>query len=104
MPRYLNKLSNKTFLEKILTDKELELFDKLNNEKRKLEFLCGRFACKEAYAKALKRGIGVIGFKDFEVLKDKNNAPYSSLIDAEISISHDGDYCIAIVVVGEKDE
>ncbi|MDF9867158.1 holo-[acyl-carrier protein] synthase [Bacilli bacterium PM5-3] len=104
MPRLLNKLDDSKFINKVLTLKELEIFNSLDNQRRKLEFISGRFACKEAYAKALKKGIGKIDFKDFEVLKDENNAPFSSLVNAQVSISHDEDYAIAIVVVGDKSE
>lgn len=103
MPRFEDKLSNEVFLKKVLTTNELELLNALSAPRRKLEFLCGRYAAKEAYAKALKLGIGKVDFLDFEVLK-KDNIPIPNIENVEISISHDGDYAIAIVMVGEVNE
>lgn len=58
----------KTFLQKVLTPAELEKYNSLPT-KRKVEFLAGRFAAKEAYAKALGTGIGQhVSFQDIEVL------------------------------------
>lgn len=97
MPRLINKLENEKFLNKILTPKELVLFNELKLEERKLEFLAGRFACKEAYSKAMGLGIGKIDFLDVEVLKDELGAPISE--QGTFSISHDGEYAIAVVIV-----
>lgn len=99
MPRLLKQVSNPRFLNKVLTKAELSLFNELNSERRKLEFLSGRFAAKEAYAKAVGLGIGKIDFLDFEVLKDENGKPINDF--ASVSISHDNDYCIAVVIVNE---
>lgn len=100
----VDKINNINFINKVLTTNEQVIFNNLNNERRKVEFLAGRFACKEAYSKAMKVGIGKIDFLDFEVLKDENNAPISNIKNTEISISHDKDYVIAVVLVGEEYE
>ena len=47
----------KSFLEKVLTPKELEKYHTLPF-KRKVEFLAGRFAAKEAYAKVFNDAEG----------------------------------------------
>lgn len=104
IPRYLDLVDNQDFLQKILTINEQELFHSFDHPQRKLEFLCGRYALKEAYAKALKLGIGKIDFLDFEVLKDESGAPMCNHNNVEVSLSHDGDYVIAIVMVGDSDE
>lgn len=100
MRRFLDKINNMNLIKKILTNKELEQFNCLNNERRKLEYFCGRFAAKEAYSKALKSGIGPVSFQDFEVLKDELGCPISNVENCSVSISHDGDYTIAIVIIG----
>lgn len=99
MPRLLDKLNNPSFINKVLTDKEQSLFESLSLERHKLEFLCGRFACKEAYAKAMGTGIGIVDFKDVEILKNEFGAPISN--QGTFSISHDGDYAIAVVIIHE---
>lgn len=100
MPRMKKHCSNPIFLRKVFTDKEYDLFNALKSPQRQLEFLCGRFACKEAYAKARKTGIGETHFHDIEILKDSKGAPYCT--NAEVSISHDGDYTIAQVMIYDK--
>lgn len=97
MPRFVDKVDNPQFIRKVLTDKEQELFETITHERQRLEFICGRYACKEAYAKALGVGIGHVDFLDFEVLKDQFGAPVSNR--GKCSISHDGDYCIAVVIL-----
>ena len=91
--------------QRILTDREYDLFNGYTSEKRKIEFLAGRFAAKEAFAKATGRGIGKLSFKDIEVLSAKSGAPILRAIGYEnerilISISHSDDYAIAQVVIG----
>ena len=73
--------------------------------------LAARFAAKEATAKALGCGIGVVGWLDIEVRGDENNAPHLylhgegerlakelGLSDWSISLSHTEDQAIAFVV------
>ncbi len=97
MPRLKKHLDNETFLNRILTDKERALYDALNTDQRKLEFLSGRYAAKEAFSKAKGTGIGETDFKDYEVLKDELGKPVASL--GNVSISHDEDYAMAVVIL-----
>ncbi|MCO6018622.1 MULTISPECIES: holo-ACP synthase [Carnobacterium] len=59
---------------KVLTENEQQVFNQLKG-KRKMEFLAGRFAAKEAFSKALGTGIGKVGFLDIEVLNDEMGKP-----------------------------
>ena len=59
---------------KVLTIKEIEIFNSLNDLQR-IEFLAGRFAAKEAYYKA--KNDKSIGYLDIEVLNDEDGKPYS---------------------------
>lgn len=93
----------KSFLGKVLTPKELEKYHTLPF-KRKVEFLAGRFAAKEAYAKALGTGIGQhVSFQDIEVLNDATGKPvlvckrYSH--QTWISITHTNHDAYAVVVL-----
>lgn len=104
VPRFKDKVSNARFIDRVLTIKERLIFNEITNEQRKLLFLAGRFACKEAYAKAVKKGIGIIDFQDFEVLYDESGAPKANISNVDVSISHDEDYVIAMVLVGDNDE
>ena len=97
MPRLEKHLENKHFLNKVLTQSEQEIFSSIQTPKQKLEFLCGRFAAKEAYAKAKGTGIGEVSFLDFEVLRNEVGKPISN--KGEVTISHDEDYAMAVVMV-----
>jgi holo-[acyl-carrier protein] synthase len=96
------------YLGRIYTEAELE-------QSREAEFLAGRFAAKEAVAKALGTGIGAVGWKEIEVLGDEQHAPGLRLHGAarilgqqlglttwSVSISHSMSHAVAFAVaVGE---
>lgn len=94
------------YLERIYTPAELEQCGK------RVESLAGRFAAKEAAAKALGCGIGDVGWKEIEVLGDEQNAPVLTLHGAakqkadklglvqwSVSISHSQSHSVAFVVM-----
>jgi|SRR5271157_2018688 len=100
----------KHYLNRIYTDAELEQYG------QNAESLAGRFAAKEAVAKALGTGIGDVKWKDIEILGDEQNAPVITLRGAaertakklglnewSVSISHSESHAIAITVaIGQK--
>lgn len=99
--------NNERFLTKILGENELALCPA--NKKRKSEFVAGRFAAKEAVAKALGTGIGQsLSWKDIEVLKEETGKPYVLLKNEKwkeknfkihLSISHTRELVFAKVIV-----
>jgi len=95
-------INHRKFTEKVLTNNELSIFDNFQSEKLKLEFLAGRFAGKEAYLKANQKGLGEIPFHAIEILNHENGAPYLNDDEALISISHEKEYAIAIVILQNK--
>ena len=95
----------KHYLDRIYTPAELELCGK------RAESLAGRFAAKEAVAKALGCGIGDVAWKEIEILGDDQNAPVLQLhgdaakradelrlANWSISLSHSQSHAIASVV------
>lgn len=92
-------ISNQTFIKHILSDEEYAYFLKLSSDKRKLEFVGGRFAGKEAYLKAYHLGLGGKKFKDISILNDSDGSPYLNDPHALISISHEHNYAIAFVLI-----
>ena len=92
--------------EAVLTDKErLDMASR--PEGRRLEFLAGRFAAKEAVMKAYGVGMKGMLFTEIEVSYDEHGAPYATYKGRRIaiSISHDGDYAYAVALLGgEMDE
>ncbi|CAG9610306.1 holo-ACP synthase [Pseudoneobacillus rhizosphaerae] len=90
------------FIQRILTENELLVFEKLSAE-RKVEFLAGRFAAKEAYAKANGTGIGnQLSFLDIEIQPDSFGKPQIVAPNnkgVHLSISHSREYAVAQVVI-----
>jgi holo-[acyl-carrier protein] synthase len=95
----------KHYLERVFTQAELEYCGK------RAESLAGRFAAKEAVAKALGSGIGDVSWKDIEILGDEQNAPTLTLYGMaqnkakelglttwSVSISHSQSHSVAFVV------
>ena len=98
------------FKNRILTEKELDLAEKRHHA---LVFYAGRWAAKEACAKALGCGIGAkCKFTDIEILNDADGAPQAVLkgkaletlrqkggCKIHLSISHERCYAVAMVVI-----
>ena len=70
----------------------------------------GFWAAKEACSKALGTGIGAeCGFHDISLFKSQKGAPkitlsptlikYFHITDISLSITHDGDYAVAVVAI-----
>ncbi len=99
---------NEKFVSRVLSVAERQLYDKIGNAKRKTSFLAGRFAAKEAYAKAYKTFSSPLNFRDVSVLNDADGAPYvvskyRPEDDVMISISHSRRYAIAMCIVRNKE-
>lgn len=99
----LLKKSNR-FLERTLTKEEIAQYNNLRSERRKIEYVAGRFATKEAFAKATGTGIGELQFTDIEVLTLDTGAPSLHVAGYEtmalhLSISHSEQYAVAQVVI-----
>lgn len=86
------------FFNKILSEEEkLEYLSRSD----KLNYLAGRYAGKEAFLKANGLGLFEIPLNAISITNDIAGAPhikYDNKEEYSISISHDGDYAIAIVV------
>ncbi len=105
------KRSPDSFIQRILTPKEQETLPQ--EGRRRIEYVAGRFAAKEAAAKALGTGIGkTFSFLDCEIVKNEMGKPFLMVSDktrqvltldaslqAHISISHSKEYAIAQVVL-----
>jgi holo-[acyl-carrier protein] synthase len=95
------------FLKKFFTDEEINYSMKRKNF---IESLGARFAAKEAFLKAIGKGLGEISLKEIEVRKRKG-APFLKVYGkakkilgnkrVEISITHDKDYSICVCIIYE---
>lgn len=92
------------FSERILVESELQVYKTLSG-KRKIEFLAGRFAAKEAFAKANGTGFGKeLSFTDIEISIDRNGKPYITKPKEQgihLSITHSEHYAVAQVIIEE---
>ena len=95
--------------ERVLAPEERRAF---TSEKRRIEFLSGRWAAKEAASKAFGTGIGQITFHDLVIQNDAAGAPYLTLKGnaikfadekginrVHLSISHSDEYAVAQVIL-----
>jgi len=103
--RSIEKFGDK-FKEKFLSSKEIKLA-------KKIETIAGFWAAKEAISKALGCGIcSDLTFHDIMISKNNRGAPIFQLSekaqnlhnikDSSLSISHDGGFAIAVVVLNTK--
>ncbi len=96
------------FIQRILSDDEMSVYQTITHEETKLTFLGGRFAAKEALFKAISKGPGDTNFKDFSILNDINGKPYVKthfFKQGEIihlSITHTTEYAIAYVMIEQR--
>ncbi|NJN11502.1 MAG: holo-ACP synthase [Richelia sp. RM1_1_1] len=94
-----------------LTEREWKDILNLSNNAQKLQRLAGKFACKEAVIKVLGSSISKVELVDIEILHNNSGKPiiflqgsalpYWRQIAAchlDVSISHHGDYALAIAV------
>ena len=110
--RIKNLSSISKFAKKILSQKELNIFNSLNKD-QKVYFLSKQFAAKEAISKALGTGIGhEISLKNIEILRDEKGKPFFNAINelsaylsnlgitkTHVSLSDESNYAIAMVIV-----
>lgn len=101
-----------SFLSRVLTPKEIE---DMPQGPRKTEYVAGRFAAKEAFAKATGWGIGErLSWQDMTIGRDELGKPviylsekWLATYDPEgrlkfhISISHEKDYAVAQAIIEE---
>ena len=91
------------FRTRILTVAELKIYASYIGHRR-IEFLAGRFAGKEAFAKAKGTGIGAAcNFNDIEILPNINGKPElyfkNALVSGFVSITHTEQVAAAQVIL-----
>ena len=92
--RIEKSLEKESFKLSVFTDNEIFY-------SKKAETFAGIFAAKEAYLKAKGTGINQ-RLNSIEINHDEKGKPYISGVEhADVSISHDGDYAIASVILWE---
>ncbi|MFC7394903.1 holo-ACP synthase [Scopulibacillus cellulosilyticus] len=105
--RIKKQITNDKFIDRILTIQEKQRFNQLSDH-RKVEYLAGRFAAKEAYAKAKGTGIGnTLSWRDIEVINNGQGKPIlKDMTDEQqvihLSITHTDTFAAAFVIIESK--
>lgn len=91
----LIRLYDKRFLEKVFTTAEITY---AGQRRRPAEPLAGRFAAKEAFMKAVGRKLP---WTDIEITMQgsRPSVRYEGHVYEAVSISHERDYAVAVVVL-----
>ena len=93
----ISRFENKDihFIKRVLTEKELLVYNNLLEEK-KAQYLASRWASKEAIYKANHDE----HYLSYSILNKENGEPYvDGHEEIKISISHDGEYAVASVLI-----
>ncbi len=102
----MKKKINEDFINRILSEEEVDYYAQIKSDKRKLEYVSSRFAAKEAIFKAYKSGDGNTLYKDISILNNKDGSPYVVFSqkndEIKISISHTDNYSVANVILLKK--
>ncbi|NUY39755.1 holo-[acyl-carrier-protein] synthase [Wolbachia endosymbiont of Litomosoides brasiliensis] len=109
IPRVLRALQKygKKFLNKVYTEREIEISRKYNGQEMQAKYFAKRFAAKEAFVKALGGFSHGIVMKDIEIYNDVRGKPHLTVSKdfiskdhmIHLSLSDDGDYATAFVVI-----
>ena len=92
--RIESSIKKQSFLNFVYTDNEIKYC-------KSSQSFAGLFDAKEALVKALECGIDK-PLSNYEILHNEAGAPYfSKLKNSSVSISHDGDYAMATVIIWE---
>lgn len=102
-------MENDRFLERFFSESERKYFA---GKAYPAESVAANFAGKEAFLKALKKGIGSVPLSEIEILREPSGAPYirlsgkakaiteeKNIRQIEISLTHDGGMAAAIVQI-----
>jgi len=86
-----------TLAKRVLSSNEYQVY---LSHHQPSQYLAGRFAAKEAFIKAYRSPITPT-FSEIEVLTENDGAPFILFHKQKInlSISHDGEYAVAMVII-----
>lgn len=99
---------HQNIVNKVLSEEEKERMDSFLSDLRKMEFLAGRFAAKEAMKKAMPFFENFKSMTELVIMNDETGQPYlKSPVYKDkiihISISHEREFAIGLCVI-EKSE
>jgi len=109
--RISKHIYNQKFIKRVLSDYEISKYNEISNYRRKIEFLAGRFAAKEAITKTIsfKINFNLISISNSEVyfidkdfvLKKLSILFNKSVVDfiIKVSISHEKEITVANSII-----
>ncbi|MBQ6335348.1 MAG: holo-ACP synthase [Erysipelotrichaceae bacterium] len=99
----VKKAISPAFMAKVLSKNELEKTYEMSEE-RKISFLAGRFAAKEAIIKALS-DFEYPEMSDLDIVNDEKGKPEISYKDYDllVSISHERKFATAVALLQNKE-
>jgi len=115
MAKISESIKSAAFRNKVFTPAEIESCEAVANS---IERYAGKFAAKEAFMKAIGKGIRQeVWFSQIEVLNHGSGAPYIQVhgeakrvisalggVRIHVSISHAGELAVAVVILESKNE
>ena len=100
------------FINRILSEQELEKYNQIKNEDRKMSYLAGRFAAKEAVIKALGKFLtDKPTLPEIQIINDSTGQPELCLTEkisdkvkatCFISITHEKSVAAAVAIFSEE--
>lgn len=113
--RFKKWVQDPSLLERFFHEKEIELspLEATGDSQKSLEYFASRFACKEAFAKALGTGFSSFSLKEVFVTSNSEGKPFMNVTgnaenlmkerfgscDVHVSLSHEKEYAVAFVVI-----
>ncbi len=104
----IEAMDQTALINRILSSEEKKAYDAIKHPRRRLEFLAGRFAVKEAYTKVYQVFDEPVNMNDVTVLNNHQGAPYlkspyrpQDVI--KVSLSHTEQYVVAMCLCVKGD-
>jgi holo-[acyl-carrier protein] synthase len=101
----VKEVFDERFIKRILSDSEHAFYKTITDPLRRLTFLGGRFAAKEALFKVFPTSHGTANYRDFSVINDDTGKPFVETMHLlegyriHLSISHTDAHAMAFVVL-----
>ncbi len=104
----IKKRLDDKFVKRVLSTSEYKKYKTISHVDRKIAFVAGRFAAKEAYTKAYGSFETEVNFSDVSIDQNSEGIPiltskYRPKDVSQVSISHSARYATAMVILYKKD-
>lgn len=100
----IEAIADDRFVRRILADDEYVVYEAITDFSRRMSFVAGRFAAKEALFKVFPKQDGKTNYRDFSIINDSFGKPFVNTrllakgYAIHLSISHTESHAMAFVV------